>query len=105
MLPCIEDDLSIIFSTTDFAETARYTPSGQPVREVSVIFDNGDIAVDDDGYAGRIIKETKVTGRSSDFPNVAQGDTIEVRGVTYYVGPIMNQITGVIEIHLSQDDI
>lgn len=105
MLACIEDDLTAIFSTNDFAEIARYTPSGQTARNVSVIFDRGDIAVDDDGFAGRLVKETKITGKSSDFTGVTEGDTIEIRGVTYYVGPIMDQITGVIEIHLSQDDI
>lgn len=92
----IADDLTPFFATADFAESC--TIGG--VTGVG-IFANDYVAVDVGSPVAMASTEPALTIRASDFPAVARGTAVVVRGVNYTVyGPPEPDGAGVVLLRL-----
>ena len=71
----IESDTErvVLLSTSDFAQSATYTPSGGSASTISGIFDNGDGLVDLGGRVGVTASDPGFHCRTSDVSSVAEG--------------------------------
>jgi hypothetical protein len=99
----ITDDLDVILGSSDFGE-----PSGSVVWQgttVTVaIFDQEDVQAELGEGTGQIVNSLKITGKSSDFDGIADGDSLRVRSVTYTVKHWLDDGEGVIEIYLADEN-
>ena len=79
---------------SDYAETATYTPAAGSARSVAVVFDlESDVAdigemIERDGVAAR------ATVATADVSEIAIGDVMAVRGVSYNVVGVEPDGTG-----------
>lgn len=89
----IASDLIVMLSETDFGVTATYAGGTVPG-----IFDKGDVEVDSGEGFTKIVKEYSFTGRSADFPSIADGDVMVIGGVSYLIRRWIDDGTGEIEI-------
>lgn len=89
-----------------FDEEVLFTPSGGQARPVRAIFDNpyqgtqyaqGDIEIESSG--------PKATCRDTEVAGVAHGDTLQIRGKTWYVLEVQPDGTGLVVLILSEDPI
>jgi hypothetical protein len=87
MLGDLTNDLSVVFSTDDFAETATFTPSGGSASSVIGIFDTADVESDVGGVPV-IISGTRFQCAAADVIGVAEGDSLVIRGVSYLVATV-----------------
>lgn len=91
----ITNDLAALLSESDFGVLATY--GGETVPG---IFDDGDVEVDSGEGPTQIVRECSFTGRSADFPNIADGQTIVIADVSYRIRRWIDDGTGEIEIIL-----
>lgn len=91
----IADDMTALLAESDFGVIATYGGS-----QVPGILDQGDIEVQNGEGATMIVRECSFTGRSADFPSIAEGDTLIINASTYTVRTWMDDGTGEIEIIL-----
>lgn len=92
------DDRLILLA--DFGESVTYTPNGGSGTTITAIFDNQYDAVDAGGSVEFATVLPRLTVRTSDIPNAADGDTFVVRNNSYTARIIMDDGTGITEIAL-----
>lgn len=77
----IQNDLSVMLVSSDFGETGA-TYKG---AVVSGIFDDDDVEATLGEGVSQIIAQPTFTGRTTDFPSIADGDAMVIRGETFTV--------------------
>ena len=87
-----------------FDEDAIHSPAGGPARSVRVIFDNEYQAAQyKEADAGIESSGPKATCLEGDVAGVAHGDTLVIRGTTWYVLEVKPDGMGIVTLMLSQD--
>lgn len=89
----ITDDLASLLSESDFGVVGTYKGASVPG-----IFDNGHVEVSSGEGFTKIVRECSFTGRTADFPNIADGDALVIGGVSYSIRQWIDDGTGEIEI-------
>jgi len=89
----ITGDMTALLAQSDFGVIATYGGS-----QVPGIFDNGHVEVQNGEGVTMIVRECSFTGRSADFPSIAEGDTLVISGLTYTVRTWVDDGAGEIEI-------
>lgn len=77
----IQNDLDVMLVSSDFGETGA-TYKGSPVQG---IFDDDDIEATLGEGVSQIIAQPTFTGRTTDFPSIADNDALVIRGETFTV--------------------
>lgn len=86
------EDLSLFFSTQDFAVTASRTPAGGGAAAAGdVMLDLGDIESD-----GLVIEGPSLAVPASTWPTLRQGDTIVANAVSYIARTVVAQFDGAV---------
>jgi hypothetical protein len=94
----LENDLPVFFASAEFAEaTDTVTWKG---ASVTCIFDDEDIEVPQGEGVAQIVHQPMLTGPSSQFVGIADGDAVVANGTNYTVSEWKDDGTGVIEIFL-----
>lgn len=97
----LTDDLAALFRVDHFGEEPDSVVwEGNPIS--GAIFDDEDVEVQLGEGHGEIVHRAIVTAASSEFPGIADGDSVVVRGVNYTVANWMDDGSGMIEIHLER---
>lgn len=91
----IAADVAHVTDDSVFGESATW-------RGVSVvgIFDDEDVEVQMGEGVAQIIPQASFIGQAADFPGIADGDAMVIRGVNYSVKNWMRDGTGQIEVFL-----
>lgn len=98
------EDFNAAFFDGSFDEEIIYTPFGGQARPVRAIFDNEYQAAQFTQADAQIeASGPSATCREADVAEVAHGDTLQVRGVTYSVAEVHPDGTGLIVLILSKD--
>lgn len=96
----LEDDIDTMLDAKTFGVTGGCVWEGVVVD--NVIFDDEDVeAIMGEGVA-EIIPQPTITGKSSVFSGIADGDNIQVSGETFTVKNWKNDGTGIITIFLAR---
>lgn len=88
-------DILDFFGIDDFAENATYTPVGGSASTVAGIFDEPQASRNATDMIDITIPAPQFVCRTVDVPNAADGDSITIRSVPYYVRVVLNDGTGV----------
>lgn len=95
-------DLLDFLSLDDFAETATYTPlAGSPVT-IQGIFDAPQASRNITEMMDVTIPAPQFVCRTVDAPNAADGDSISIRSVNYYVRVVITDGTGITTLMLEK---
>lgn len=94
----LKDDIDTILDDGVFGATGGCVWNG--VKIDHVIFDDEDVEVTMGEGVAEIIPQPMLTGKTSDFSGIADGDSIRVLGETFRVKNWKKDGTGVIEIFL-----
>lgn len=86
----------------DFGVTATYTPAGGEATTVTVILDTDFQEADAGGSITFAIEIPRVLGKTSDFANAAEGDTLVISGTTYVILVVMPDGQGMTEFRLEK---
>ena len=97
----MESIISEFFETSDFAQSASYTPSGGSAATIYVIFDN-EFSLSNIGI-GFENSAPQVMAKTSDVSAATNGATIVIDSVTYYVIGVEPDGTGVTRLILSKN--
>nr|BAR35090.1 hypothetical protein [uncultured Mediterranean phage uvMED] len=85
---------------SDFGETVSFIPNVGATVNIKGIFDNTYHAVDAGGTVDFVAVQPRLTVRSSDVENAAEGDEFVIRGLLYDVKILMDDGTGITEVAL-----
>lgn len=98
----IRNDLAALFNPADFGvERGAAVYDGESVMG---IFDNGHVEVQaGEGPVG-IMRECVFTGRSADFPSIAEGDILTIDSVDYAIRDWIDDGEGEIQIVLEPSE-
>ncbi len=88
-------DLLDFFELDDFADSATYTPIGGSASTVLGIFDAPQASRNATDMIDITIPSPQFVCRTADVANAADGDTIVIRSVSYYVRVVLTDGTGV----------
>lgn len=88
-------DILDFFELDDFADSATYTPVGGSASTVLGIFDAPQASRNATDMMDITIPSPQFVCRTVDVPNAADGDTIVIRSVSYYVRVVLTDGTGV----------
>lgn len=88
-------DILDFFELDDFADSATYTPSGGSASTVLGIFDAPQASRNATDMMDITIPAPQFVCRTVDVPNAADGDSIVIRSVSYYVRVVLADGTGV----------
>ncbi len=88
-------DLFDFFELDDFADSATYTPIGGSASTVLGIFDAPQASRNATDMIDITIPSPQFVCRTADVANAADGDTIVIRSVSYYVRVVLTDGTGV----------
>ena len=94
---------AVFLSTSDFGQTATYTPSGGSASTINGIFDNGDGFVDFGGSVGVTSDNPQFACRTSDVSSASEGDALVTGSVNYTVREILDDGTGMTILMLEAD--
>ena len=86
----------------DFGVTATYTPSGGQASTVTVIVDTDFQEADAGGSITFAIEIPRALGKTADFANAAEGDTLVISGTTYVILVVMPDGQGMTELRLEK---
>jgi hypothetical protein len=100
-MPCLTTDLTAVFSDDAFGETAG-SVRWRGVVIKGAIFDDEDIDVALGEGVGEIQHQAVLSGPSAQFPGIADGDPVIVRGRSFRVKNWKDDGTGVIDIWLEE---
>lgn len=89
------DDILDFFALDDFAEAATYTPLAGGARSVQGIFDAPQASRNATDMMDITIPAPQFVCRTADVPSAADGDSLVIRSVTYYVRVVLDDGTGV----------
>ena len=93
------EQLAEFFEVSEHGTTAKYTPSGGSVSEITVIFRH-DYYLEDVGNVGVETQQAVITVQTSKVPGIAHGDLIEIDSANYNVVGVRPDGTGISEIVL-----
>lgn len=93
----LTSDLTKILKTEELASMALYDGA-----LVVGVFDVEDTEAQMADGTIRIIPQCIFTGRSEDFPNIAEGETVVIDSVSYAIRSWMDDGTGMIDIHMEK---
>lgn len=85
VMRCIETDLDTMFSPNDFGEDVGAVRNGDSAHPIPGIFDDEDVEVTGEDGQVVLIASASFACRLSLVPNLADGDTLLVRGTTYTI--------------------
>lgn len=88
-------DILDFFELDDFADSATYTPVGGSPSTVLGIFDAPQASRNATDMIDITIPSPQFVCRTVDVPSAADGDTIVIRSVSYYVRVVLTDGTGV----------
>lgn len=88
-------DILDFFELDDFADSATYTPAGGSASTVLGIFDAPQASRNATDMMDITIPAPQFVCRTVDVPNAADGDSIVIRSVSYYVRVVLADGTGV----------
>jgi hypothetical protein len=91
-----------LFMLQDFGFDVAYTNNGNTTT-IKGILDNEFEEVELGGSVPFALQKPRLHCRTSDVVNAANGDTMVIEGVTYYVRVIMPDGTGMTEIQLEKE--
>lgn len=93
----IESDADLLnfLVLDDFAETATYTPLGGAAATIQGIFDAPQASRNITEMMDVTIPAPQFVCRTVDVPNAADGDSISIRSVSYYIRVVINDGTGI----------
>jgi len=91
-----------LFMLQDFGSDIAYTSNGNTVT-IKGILDNEFEEVELGGSVPFALQKPRLHCRTSDVINAANGDTMIIEGVTYYVRVVMPDGTGMTEIQLEKE--
>ena len=94
----LQDDIDTILDVKTFGVTGGCVWNGVKIEHV--IFDDEDVEVTMGEGVAEIIPQPTLTGKTSDFSGIADGDSVQVLGETFEVKNWKKDGTGVIEIFL-----
>lgn len=100
----IESDADLLnfLALDDFAEAATYTPlAGSPVT-IQGIFDAPQASRNITEMMDVTIPAPQFVCRTVDVPNAADGDSISIRSVSYYVRVVITDGTGITTLMLEK---
>lgn len=97
----MDTPITDFFETTDFAESASYTPAGGSASTIYVIFDN-EFALSTVGVGYENLAP-QVLAKTSDVSGATNGATIVINSVTYYVIGVEPDGTGISRLILSKN--
>lgn len=93
-------DLGTFIESDDFAVSAVYRKTGQPAKNIDVIFDNEYFEANYSvGVEGT---EPFALARASDLPEVLQNDRLEIATVTYRIRGVEPDGTGLVRLKLER---
>jgi hypothetical protein len=100
----IESDADLLefLSLDDFAETATYTPLGGGATTIQGIFDAPQASRNITEMMDVTIPAPQFVCRTVDVPNAADGDSITIRSVAYYVRVVITDGTGISTLMLER---
>lgn len=90
-------DLVKILKTEELASMAVYDGA-----IVIGVFDIEDVEAQMADGTIRIIPQCVFTGRSEDFPNIAEGEVVAIEGTDYTIRSWMDDGTGMIDIQMEK---
>ena len=93
------DDRLILLN--DFGFDVTYTHNGQS-SAIKGILDNEFEEVELGGSVPFAVQKPRLHCRTSDVSDAVNGDTMEIKGITYYVRVVMPDGTGMTEIQLEK---
>lgn len=93
----LNDDLASILNVDEFAVAATYNGG-----TVNGVFDNETIPVEAGGFVSVHQEQPRFTGRTSDFPSIAEDQQIVINAVTYDIKAWVHDGTGVTTIQLEK---
>lgn len=96
------DDLGDFFVLDDFAIEAKFIQVGKSVKIIRGIFDNPQIARGMNNEFEITIPQPKFTCRTTDIPNVEDGDKLKIGSVEYYIRVQINDGEGVSTLSLEK---
>lgn len=100
-MKCLDTDLDAVFASSAFGEAnGTVTWKGLPI--VGAIFDDEDVQVDMGEGVTEIVHQSMLTSRSSNFPDIADGDPVVIGTTNYKVKHWSDDGTGVIEIYMEE---
>ena len=94
---------AVFLATSDFAQSATYTPSGGSGSSINGVFDNGDGLVDLGGRVGVTAGDPQFVCRTSDVSSAVEGDALVTGGVDYTVRDVIDDGTGMTTLMLETD--
>jgi len=96
----IENDITHMLASSDFGEASgSVTWKG---NAVDAIFDDEDVELTLGEGVGQIIPQPMLTGKTADFPSIADGDAVVADGRNFVVKNWKRDGTGEIEIFLEE---
>lgn len=99
----LEDDLSALFNTAEFAVSATYRKArGVSQSTISGIFDDETVPVEAGGHVSVHQEQARFTCKTSDVPNVEYDDAVIISSVEYYVRSWIHNGQGMSELHLEK---
>lgn len=93
----IANDVAHVTDSSVFGESATWKGA-----TVVGIFDDEDIEIQMGEGVAQIVPQAMFTGKTSDFPGIADGDAMVIRGVTFEVVNWKRDGTGQIELFLKR---
>lgn len=93
----LQDDIDQITDVTVFGQSVTWKGVS-----VNVIFDDEDVEVQLGEGVGHIVAQPMITGKTSDFPGIADGDAVVAGGQSFTVKNWKRDGTGMIEIFLER---
>lgn len=88
-------DILDFFEIDDFAEKATYTPVSGSASTVLGIFDNPQASRNATDMLDITIPAPQFVCRTVDVANAADGDSIVIRSISYYIRVVLTDGTGV----------
>ena len=96
------DDLLDFFELDDFADSAKYTPLNKRGYTIKGIFDNPQASRNAGNLLDITVPSPQFVCRTADVPSAADGDSIVIRSVSYYVRVVLTDGTGVTTLILEK---
>jgi len=103
-MSCLETDLDTIFASSDFGEADGAVRNGDVANPIPGIFDNEDVETQNGEGATILAPSAMFTCALSKVPNLADGDTLLIRGVTYIIRSWMRDGANTVELFLEAPD-
>ncbi len=95
----LENDLDAILNADDFAVVGVHFPSDLPSCNISGIFDDEDVEVEDERTT-MMIRSVRFQTKTSN--GVKYGETLKIKAVEYRVGVVQDDGTGMTTLHLEK---